>query len=933
MKYVITLLFTTILLLQVQAQNFNQILKGVSTDRELISEFGNAVSISGNYAVIGALKENLDESGANSKLDAGAAYIFERDSSGNWSVAQKIVASDRAAYDNFGKSVSISGNYIVVGSYLEDHDTSGLNLLTSAGSAYVFARDSLGVWSEAQKLVASDRDAGDYFGYSVSVSGNQVVVGAYFEQEDAADSNSFFAAGSSYIFEMDSSGSWVQTQKIVPSDRSGGDRFGGSVSIDNNYIIVGAYLQTTNVTGGAPLGFAGASYLFEKDSLGTWTEVQKIVASDREYADRFGYSVSISGDYAVVGAYLEDHSDTTGGSPKSSAGSAYVFYRDTTGWWSQVQKLVASDRESGDQFGTSVSISADYISVGAPLEDQNSSGFDTLSNAGSAYLFKIDGAGIWNQIQKIVSSDRNVEDRFGSCVAISGEFVLVGAPREDEDAAGANTISNAGSAYFFSPPRATVRFTNSVGTPIEGALAEVKLGGVWTVIGYTDANGEAEVILSTGNKSFRINWKGAKNQKTVFVTATPKVVEFQTELVTVELNGGNGENKSANFEFYASGWQVFGTGAIDTLATMELLPTYYNFKMFYDGTTITKNQKIQNDSNVVFSLRSVSVELNSSVGTDLDAHFEYYSGSWKAFGTGTDTSIAFGELLPKNYNFRVYYKGISKIETVSLFFVNDSNVVFTTSLVTAELNSSIGGDLAANFEYYTPTLGWSIFGTGVDTTLATMELLPVYYNFRVNYENNRITKAQQTNTDSNVVFTATNVTLRLVNNGGTDLAGSGFYKDRNGVWQVFGSGTTPSTKEMLPKSYPFKVVYSSTNYQVSQNVGTNPLVTISTGMPFAKTDGSGISADAITLGVYPNPFSEFTNFTFDLDQTTDVRLVIYDLSGKVIRTLADREFDSGTNQVRWDGNNNFGNPVSNGVYFYRLEAGEFVKTNRIIVTR
>jgi flagellar hook assembly protein FlgD len=87
------------------------------------------------------------------------------------------------------------------------------------------------------------------------------------------------------------------------------------------------------------------------------------------------------------------------------------------------------------------------------------------------------------------------------------------------------------------------------------------------------------------------------------------------------------------------------------------------------------------------------------------------------------------------------------------------------------------------------------------------------------------------------------------------------------------------------------------------------------------------------MGVYPNPFAEFTNFTFDLDETTEVSLVIYDLSGKLIRTLADREFDSGTNQVRWDGNNNFGNPVANGVYFYRLKAGEFVKTDRIIVTR
>jgi flagellar hook assembly protein FlgD len=89
----------------------------------------------------------------------------------------------------------------------------------------------------------------------------------------------------------------------------------------------------------------------------------------------------------------------------------------------------------------------------------------------------------------------------------------------------------------------------------------------------------------------------------------------------------------------------------------------------------------------------------------------------------------------------------------------------------------------------------------------------------------------------------------------------------------------------------------------------------------------------VTLGVYPNPFSEYTNFTFSLDESTDVRLVIYDLSGKVIKTLADREFEQGTNQVQWNGTNDAGAPVAVGVYFYRMEAGEFVKTDRVVVTK
>ena len=217
---------------------------------------------------------------------------------------QKIQASDAQASDNFSyRSVSLSsdGNTALVGAYLEDAGGSG------AGAAYVFTRSN-GTWTQQQKIQASDAQASDNFGFSVSLSsdGNTALVGAY--GEDAGGTN----AGAAYVFTR-SNGTWTQQQKIQASDPQASDYFGYSVSLsgDGNTALVGAHPEDT--------GF-GAAYIFTR-SNGTWSQNQKIQASDAETYDYFGNSVSLSGDgnTALVGAHLED----TGG---SSAGAAYIFF-------------------------------------------------------------------------------------------------------------------------------------------------------------------------------------------------------------------------------------------------------------------------------------------------------------------------------------------------------------------------------------------------------------------------------------------------------------------------------------------------------------------------------------------------------------------------------------------------------------------------------
>ncbi len=448
MKKPLVLTLTIFSLLQANAQNWDEVIKAVASDRDTIDYFGYSVSISGDYAIVGAYNESEDDTGGNTIMWTGSAYLIERDGNGNWTQVQKIVASDRGINDLFGYSVSINGDYAIVGAYREDHDSNGGNVLNSAGSAYIFERDGSGNWAQVQKVVASDRTVNGDFGWAVSINGDYAIVGAGGDGEDIVGGNFLQWAGSAYIFERNGGGNWNQVQKIVASDRGSLDHFGWSVSISGNYAVIGVSQEDEDTSGGNTLSAAGSSYVFERDSAGSWDEVQKIVASDREAYDFFGSSVSISGNHCIVGAVQEGH-DATGSNFLILAGSAYIFERNGSGNWDQGQKIVAPDREGLDYFGWSVSMSGNYLIVGARDEDEDSLGGNSISRAGSAYIFDKDVNGTWNFLQKIVASDRAIDDWFGHTVAISDNHAIVGAYQEDTDTTGGNIISNAGSVFLF----------------------------------------------------------------------------------------------------------------------------------------------------------------------------------------------------------------------------------------------------------------------------------------------------------------------------------------------------------------------------------------------------------------------------------------------------------------------------------------------------
>ena len=349
------------------------------------------------------LKARGFKAGLSSSPVAEATYAIKR---------AKLVASDGAGGDEFGYSVSVSGDVAVVGACLDDDNGS------DSGSAYVYRWNGTSWAQEPNKLVASDGAWGDRFGWSVSVSGNVVVVGAY----DDDDNGSY--SGSAYVFRWNGT-SWAQEpNKLLPSDGAGGDRFGWSVSVSGDVAVVGAYGDDDNGTD------TGSAYVFRWNGT-SWVQEAKLLASDGAEFDDFGRSVSVSGDVAVVGAPYADENG-------SDSGSAYIFARNQGGPdnWGQVTELLPSDGAADDYFGWSVSLSGDVALVGAYMDD------DKGSESGSAYVFRWNGTS-WVEQPKLLASDGAADDEFGLSVSVSGNVAVVGAYYDDDKG------TDSGSAYVF----------------------------------------------------------------------------------------------------------------------------------------------------------------------------------------------------------------------------------------------------------------------------------------------------------------------------------------------------------------------------------------------------------------------------------------------------------------------------------------------------
>ena len=316
-------------------------------------------------------------------------------------------AADGRHDEFFGRSVAIDDGVAVVGATGDDQEGD------DTGSVYVFRYIDPN-WVEEQKLNASEPTRFDYFGSVVAIEGDVIAVGVP-ERDDAGP-----RSGAVFVFRFDGT-TWIEEQKLLASDPGGHERFGGSIAIDGDTIVVGA------VGSSAPGSDAGAAYVFDFDGV-SWNETQRITGADTELSDQFGIAVGIDGDSIVVGASTVDDIADPGG-------AVYLFrFNGTT--WIEEQKLLVSDVDRDDRFGSRVAISGEVVVASAPNHDQLG------TRAGSAYVFRFDGSE-WIEEQELMGSDQAAIDVFGGALDIEGNTVAVGSTGDDEQG------SNAGAVYIF----------------------------------------------------------------------------------------------------------------------------------------------------------------------------------------------------------------------------------------------------------------------------------------------------------------------------------------------------------------------------------------------------------------------------------------------------------------------------------------------------
>ena len=391
-----------------------------------------------------------------------------------------LKASNTEAGDRFGDAVSLSGDTLVVGALFEDSNATGANgdgtdnSASGSGAAYVFTRSG-GVWSQQAYLKASNTEAGDRFGGAVSLSGDTLVVGAVVEDSNATGvngdetDNSASDSGAVYVFTR-SGTTWSQQAYLKASNTGAGDLFGDVVSLSGDTLVVGAVAEDSNAIGVNGDGTdnstldSGAAYIFTRSGT-TWSQQAYLKASNTEALDYFGDFVSLSGDTLVVGAHGEDSNaigvnGSQADNSASGSGAAYVFTR-SGGVWNQQAYLKASNTEAGDLFGYAVSLSEDTLVVGAYAEDSNATGVNgnqadnSASVSGAAYIFTRSG-GVWSQQAYLKASNTETLDQFGWEVSLSGNTLVVAAHAEDSNATGVNgdgtnnSAADSGAAYVYS---------------------------------------------------------------------------------------------------------------------------------------------------------------------------------------------------------------------------------------------------------------------------------------------------------------------------------------------------------------------------------------------------------------------------------------------------------------------------------------------------
>jgi len=354
---------------------------------------GFAVAVDGERAAIGALASD------NGAIDDGRVLVYRRDGSGDWLIEATLTLGDTERGDNLGRSVALEGDRLVVGAPGRDR----------GGAVYLYERGSDGTWGTGLRIAPADDQLRRRFGEAVALDGDRLLIGA------PGDTDAVAEGGAVYLFERSAGGSWVETAKLRAVDQVRSGRFGDSVALSEDRLVVGA---------------KAVAYAFERVEGAGWGQGVALLPPTASTFDAFSWKVALQGDIVLLGVV---------GDGRVERGSAHAFERIDRDAWVEVRTFAPFDTSEGDRFGSDVAIAGDRALVGALGET------GAVQLSGTVYLFERTDDGGWDTGRRLIAADAAVGDLFGRAVALSERRALVGAPWVDD----AQGRRDTGAAYVF----------------------------------------------------------------------------------------------------------------------------------------------------------------------------------------------------------------------------------------------------------------------------------------------------------------------------------------------------------------------------------------------------------------------------------------------------------------------------------------------------
>ncbi len=905
----------------------------LTTSAAVVSDnLGASVGISGDYAIIGVPKDDTDN-GRN----AGSIQVFFRSETG-WVQHQKLHANDAAQGDEFGTTLAIDGDYVVVGAPRK----TGAG--RRSGAAYVFTRQGP-EWVEQAKLVASDENRGDYFGISVAIDGNTVLVGAHRSNEPDAD------AGTVYVFERTGT-NWSQTARLNAPDADKFAYFGFSVGIDADTAIIGA----TRDDGAG--NDAGAAYIFIRNQFG-WSFQAKLIGNNTKAEDNFGYAVDVDGDFAIAS------------SPRNSgSGAVYIYKREGTEWkqkrnrirqrmipidpegatafgvsvaiqgdiavigaaggiigdepvgavyifahtyppfWNQDTKLAASERSAGDQLGFSVAIHGDEVIAGAPKHSAGGLA------SGAASIFEKREEGGWVETVQLSDGDTASEEQFGISVSISGNFAISGAQQDDSAA------PNAGAVYVFE--RSGTLWLQRTKLVADDAKAgdlfgsTVALSGDTAVIGAVgvdDAGPEAGsvyVFLRVADEWFQQAKLIGADVGMFDRFGTTVAIHENTAVVGAAGKDEVGEDSGAAYIFIRNGTNWAQQAK---LTHPDAVPgDLFGFSVAVNGDNVL-----------------VGTPLSNTTGPDSGAAYLFTRNgdSWNHFSlklipndTGVGDAFGYAVALSEDAAIIGAPKEDRSGEDMGAAYIyvetKDTWVQQAKLIATdGEAGDEFGSDVAIHQN--TALVGaWKDdhpLGAGVDLTLE-IDKGSAYTFLREDLswvQKRRIVAGQANRADLFGASVAIQGAFAIVGAAGNDTAG-----DNSGSAFIY----NPIDLGFLSEDVPFSI-----------DPASRTLTTL------------GHIKQTTVFQNYPNPFNPETWLPYNLAQKAAVTVDIYDVQGRLVRRLNIGIQDQGSYQSQekaayWNGRDEFGAYVASGIYFYTFtvqpvdaSTGEFQTTRRMVIMK